>query len=94
MILAATGGSDKHCLIVEHQLRPLFGSLQAYTVPVGVYASHADFESGELKSPLVLFRVTTAARQAVGLAQSRSAPLTSLNPLSAPRALDSAPPAH
>jgi FMN reductase len=71
VILAATGGSDKHCLVIEHQLRPLFGFLQAYTVPVGVYASHADFENGVVRSPLVLARIATAARQAVSLARSR-----------------------
>jgi FMN reductase len=71
VILAATGGSDKHCLVIEHQLRPLFGFLQSYTVPVGVYASHADFESGVVRSPLVLARIATAARQAVSLVRSR-----------------------
>jgi FMN reductase len=71
VILAATGGSDKHCLVIEHQLRPLFGFLQSYTVPVGVYASHADFENGVVRSPLVLSRVATAARQAVSLVRSR-----------------------
>jgi FMN reductase len=75
VILAATGGSDKHCLVIEHQLRPLFGFLQAYTVPVGVYASHADFEDGDVRSPLVLARIVTAARQAVSLARSQAAPI-------------------
>jgi FMN reductase len=67
VILAATGGSDKHCLVIEHQLRPLFGFLQSYTVPVGVYASHSDFENGDVRSPIVLARIVTAARQAVSL---------------------------
>jgi FMN reductase len=73
VILAATGGSDKHCLIIEHQLRPLFGFLQSYTVPVGVYASHADFENGDLRSPVVLGRIATAARQAVSLVRTKGA---------------------
>lgn len=72
VILAATGGSDKHCLVIEHQLRPLFGFLQALTVPVGVYASPADFTDGEVRSELVLTRIRTAARQAVQFASSRS----------------------
>jgi FMN reductase len=72
VILAATGGSDKHCLVIEHQLRPLFGFLQAYTVPVGVYASHADFVDGQVHSELVLARVAAAARQAVSLVRSRA----------------------
>jgi FMN reductase len=71
VILAATGGSDKHCLVIEHQLRPLFGFLQAYTVPVGVYAAHADFESGQVTSPLVRSRIEAAARQALRLLSPR-----------------------
>jgi len=71
VILAATGGSDKHCLVIEHQLRPLFGFLQALTVPVGVYASPADFTDGEVRSELVLSRIRTAAQQAVLFASSR-----------------------
>lgn len=73
VILAATGGSDKHCLVIEHQLRPLFAFLQSYAVPVGVYASHTDFENGDVSSPVVLARIVTAARQAVSLVRSRAA---------------------
>jgi len=95
VILAATGGSDKHCLVVEHQLRPLFGFLQSYTVPVGVYASHADFENGELKSPIVLARIVTAARQAVSLVRSKAARIERPNaPLSSHAATHSPEPAR
>jgi FMN reductase len=73
VILAATGGGDKHCLVIEHQLRPLFAFLQAFTVPVGVYASHTDFVDGELRSEQVLARVATAAEQAVRLVRPRLA---------------------
>jgi FMN reductase len=71
VILAATGGSDKHCLVIEHQLRPLFGFLQSFTVPVGVYASPADIIDGEVRSELVLSRIRAAALQAVQLASPR-----------------------
>jgi FMN reductase len=94
VILAATGGSDKHCLVIEHQLRPLFGFLQSYTVPVGVYASHADFEHGQVRSPLVLSRVDTAARQAVQLAKSRPVPAVPLASAAAPRTLEPTSPSH
>jgi FMN reductase len=82
VILAATGGSDKHCLVIEHQLRPLFGFLQAYTVPVGVYASHADFVDGVVRSELVLARIDTAARQAARLVGSRATDAARAVPLS------------
>ena len=43
VLLAATGGSDRHALIIEHQFRPLFSFFQAITLPIGVYASDTDF---------------------------------------------------
>jgi FMN reductase len=71
VILAATGGGDRHCLIIEHLLRPLFGFLQSYTVPTGVYAANGDFQNGEVTSEIVLSRIGTAARQAARLLQKR-----------------------
>jgi FMN reductase len=98
VILAATGGSDKHCLVIEHQLRPLFGFLQSYTVPVGVYASHADFTSGQVSSEVVLARIVTAARQAVSLVRSRAAvierPNASLSTHAATRSPEPIRPSH
>jgi FMN reductase len=70
VILAATGGGDKHCLVIEHQLRPLFAFLQAFAVPAGVYASHNDIQKdGVITSEAVLRRVILAARQAAQLAR-------------------------
>ncbi len=96
VILAATGGSDKHCLVIEHQLRPLFAFLQSYTVPVGVYASHPDFDGEEVRSPIVLARILTAARQAVSLVRSNAAqierPSTPLSSHAATRAPEPARP--
>lgn len=43
ILLAATGGSERHALVIEHQLRPLFGFFQARTWPLGVYATDRDF---------------------------------------------------
>jgi FMN reductase len=62
VLLAATGGGERHALIIEHQLRPLFGFFQAITLPLGVYASAADFEGNELRSDAALQRI----EQAVG----------------------------
>jgi FMN reductase len=71
VILAATGGGERHCLVIEHQLRPLFAFLQAFTVPVGVYASTTDFVDGVVQSELVLSRISAAARQAARLVRHR-----------------------
>ena len=70
VILAATGGGEKHCLVIEHQLRPLFAFLQAFAVPVGIYATHNDFHGGLISSEIVRSRVAQAARQAAQLARS------------------------
>jgi FMN reductase len=61
VILTATGGGDRHALIVEHQLRPLFGFFQAHTLPTAVYATDRDFVDYRLVSDPVRQR----ARQAV-----------------------------
>jgi len=61
IILAATGGGERHSLIVEHQLRPLFGFFEALTMPTAIYASDKDFADGALASEAIHAR----ARQAV-----------------------------
>ncbi len=44
VLLAATGGGHRHALVIEHQLRPVFGFFEAHTLATGVYASAADFQ--------------------------------------------------
>lgn len=60
VILTATGGGDRHALVVEHQLRPLFGFFMAHTLPTAVYASDRDFLDYRLVSEPVLGRVEQA----------------------------------
>ncbi|EJF90448.1 FMN reductase [Bartonella tamiae] len=43
IILAASGGGDRHALMVEHQLRPLFGFFMAHSLPTAIYAATRDF---------------------------------------------------
>ena len=57
VVLLATGGNDRHALIVEHQLRPLFGFFEALTLPTGVYATDKDFADGVLRAEPILKRV-------------------------------------
>lgn len=67
VLLAATGGSDRHALIIEHQFRPLFSFFQALTLPIGVYASDADFVDYRIESD--------ALRERIGQAVSRGLPV-------------------
>ncbi|MCW2841194.1 MAG: NADPH-dependent reductase [Aeromicrobium sp.] len=45
VLLAATGGTARHSLAIDHTLRPLFAYLQALVVPTGVFASTHDWGS-------------------------------------------------
>ncbi|ARQ68455.1 NAD(P)H-dependent oxidoreductase [Streptomyces marincola] len=57
VILVATGGSDRHALVIEHALRPLFGFFQAATAPVGFYAKSGDFDGTVVLDSEVYSRV-------------------------------------
>jgi FMN reductase len=67
VLVAATGGGERHALILEHQLRPLFGFFQALTLPAGVYASDSDFLGGEVASPQVVARISKSVSGALPL---------------------------
>jgi FMN reductase len=60
VLLTATGGGERHALIVEHQLRPLFGFFEALALPTAVYATDKDFADGVLHSDAILKRVAQA----------------------------------
>jgi FMN reductase len=66
VLLAASGGSDRHALVLEHQLRPLFSFFQAQTLPIGVYATDRDFTPEyTVKSEQLSDRVTLAVARAL-----------------------------
>jgi FMN reductase len=43
VLIAATGGSQRHSLVLEYAVRPLFSYLRAEIVPTAVYAASADW---------------------------------------------------
>ncbi|MGC4949341.1 CE1759 family FMN reductase [Streptomyces sp. DT224] len=43
VLIAATGGTARHSLVLDHALRPLFTHLKAVVVPTGVYAASEDW---------------------------------------------------
>jgi len=71
VLLAATGGTERHALIIDHQLRPLFSFFQAVTLPIGVYAVEADFENYQIKSEAVKARIELAVERALPLLKHR-----------------------
>jgi len=67
ILLAATGGSERHALVIEHQLRPLFSFFQARTWPLGVYATDKDFVNHRVNDEALV--------QRAGLSVQRGLPL-------------------
>jgi len=73
IVLTATGGGYRHALVVEHQLRPLFGFFSALTISTGVYASDGDFRDGAIENVDVLTRIKAAATELHQLAPAPAA---------------------
>ncbi|AYA26689.1 FMN reductase [Rhodococcus rhodochrous J3] len=51
-VLAATAGSARHSLVLDHAMRPLLSYLRALVVPTGVFATTDDFGTGEAATAL------------------------------------------
>ncbi|MFI7410900.1 FMN reductase [Streptomyces sp. NPDC049627] len=68
VLLAATGGTARHSLVLEHALRPLFAHLRAVIVPTGVYAASEDWGAEGLDG-----RIERAAGELAGLMAGLSA---------------------
>ncbi|MGB3301866.1 CE1759 family FMN reductase [Gordonia sp. (in: high G+C Gram-positive bacteria)] len=48
VLIAATAGTPRHSLALEHSIRPLMSYLRAATVPTAVFAATEDFGTAEL----------------------------------------------
>ncbi|MET0698009.1 MAG: CE1759 family FMN reductase, partial [Acidimicrobiia bacterium] len=46
VLIAATAGSPRHSLALEHAVRPLFSYMRALVVPTAVFAASEDWGSG------------------------------------------------
>jgi FMN reductase len=73
IVLTATGGSDRHALLVEHQMRPLFGFFQALTLPLGIFATETDFDNYVITSEELQERIQLSVRRTIGLLGSQLA---------------------
>ncbi|MGW1800377.1 FMN reductase [Streptomyces sp. NPDC001984] len=68
VLIAATGGTARHSLVLEHALRPLFAYLRAVVVPTAVYAASEDWGAEGLPE-----RIERAAGELSALMQGLSA---------------------
>jgi FMN reductase len=79
VVLTATGGGDRHALVVEHQLRPLFGFFSSHTIATSIYASERAFSEGRIHSAALEQRIDAAVRDlAIWLERSNEHKLASV----------------
>ncbi|MGX9888496.1 FMN reductase [Streptomyces sp. NPDC002276] len=79
VLIAATGGSARHSLVLEHALRPLFAHLRAVVVPTGVYAAFEDWGAEGLPE-----RIDRAAGELGALMTGLSTPRPASKPTVVP----------
>lgn len=69
VLIAASGGTARHSLVLDHALRPLFSYLQAVVLPTGVYAAPEDWGNTDQQlGP----RITRAAGELAALLGGRA----------------------
>jgi FMN reductase len=71
VLVAATAGTARHSLVLDHALRPLFGYLHAVVVPTGVFAASEDFGAAVPGDSLTR-RVERAAGELAAVVAARS----------------------
>ena len=69
VLLVATGGSDRHAMVIDQALRPLFGFFQAWTAPMGVYLSNGDFDGITVLNPEAYERIEVAVNDVIPVAR-------------------------
>lgn len=72
VLIAATGGSPRHSMVLDHALRPLFAYLRAVVVPTGVYAASEDWAAGSGDTATLADRVERATGELAALLGGRS----------------------
>ena len=70
VLVAATAGTARHSLVLDHALRPLFGYRHAVVVPTGVVAASEDWGSTGASTALAS-RIDRAAAELAALVAAR-----------------------
>ncbi|RAY13687.1 NADPH-dependent FMN reductase [Actinomadura craniellae] len=74
VLIAATGGTGRHSLVLEHALRPLFSYLRAVVVPTAVFAAPEDWGDGGTAQGSLVHRIDRAAGELAREADRRDPP--------------------
>ena len=67
VLIAATGGTARHSLALEHAIRPLFTYLRAVTVPTAVFAATEDWGSASSSGGDLTTRIERAGSELAAL---------------------------
>ncbi len=73
VLVAATAGTARHSLVLDHAMRPMFSYLKAVVVPTGVFAASEDWGSGGSVVGELATRIERAAGQLAALVSGRPA---------------------
>jgi FMN reductase len=79
VLIAATGGTARHSLALEHAIRPLFTYLRAVTVPTAVFAATEDWGSAGSSGDALTARIERAGSELAALID-RSQPAAPADP--------------
>jgi FMN reductase len=71
VLIAATAGTERHSLVLDHALRPLFTYLRAVVVPTGVFAATSDFGGQDEAGEGLSRRIARAADELSDLVAAR-----------------------
>ncbi|MDH6578208.1 FMN reductase [Kitasatospora sp. MAP5-34] len=74
VLVAATGGTARHSLALEHAMRPLFAYLRAVVAPTAVYAASEDWGSAGDAGGGLATRIARAAGELADLMTGRPVP--------------------
>ncbi|RCV51715.1 FMN reductase [Marinitenerispora sediminis] len=75
VLIAATGGTARHSLALEHAMRPLFAYLRAVVAPTAVYAASEDWGgTGDGLTATLPSRIARAGGELADLVGARPAP--------------------
>jgi FMN reductase len=70
VLIAATGGTERHSLALDYALRPLFSYLHAVVVPTAVYAASSDWGTSGNSGASISERIARAAGELAALVRN------------------------
>jgi len=79
VLIAATGGTARHSLALEHAIRPLFSHLRAVAVPTAVFPATQDWGSADSSGDALTARIERAGAELAALIDQRQ-PAAAVDP--------------